>query len=68
MARLPDGFIMICRPHRAKVEIEEKELVMCKHCKHRDPEDLKCDCGNIPWDTQVFPVPDDWYCPYGEKK
>ena len=22
------------------------ELIRCKDCKHRDPEDKKCDCGH----------------------
>ena len=55
----------------ATIHIENKEeyeeVVMCKDCKHRDPEDKKCDCGGMPWDTQILPVPDDWYCPYGER-
>ena len=46
---------------------DRKELVRCKNCRHRDPEDNKCDCGGIPWDTQVLPVPDDWFCPKGER-
>ena len=26
------------------------ELIQCKDCKHRDPEDKKCDCGHtIRW-------------------
>jgi len=32
----------------------------CKDCKHRDPEDKKCDCGHaIAWQ---MPRPDNWYC------
>lgn len=40
------------------------EIVRCKDCKHRDPEDKKCDCGmwNVP-----FSVNDDDFCSYGEK-
>ena len=69
MARMPDGFVAITNVDRKgiKVDIETKELVMCKNCKHRDPEDRKCDCGGMPFDTQIFPVPDDWYCPLGER-
>ena len=47
--------------------MKDEEIVRCKDCKHRDPEDKKCDCGGMPWDTQILPVPDDWYCPYGER-
>ena len=42
------------------------ELIRCKDCKHRDPEDHKCDCGHdIIWQ---MPRPDDWYCADGERK
>lgn len=44
------------------------QIVLCKDCRHRDPEDRKCDCGGMPFDTQIHPVPDDWFCPYGERK
>ena len=49
------------------IENKDKEIVRCKDCRHRDPEDNRCDCGGMPWDTQVFPVPDDWFCPNGEQ-
>ena len=41
------------------------EVVRCKDCKHRDPEDKKCDCGmwHIPYVTK-----DDDFCSYGERK
>lgn len=43
-----------------------KELVRCKDCKHRDPEDKKCDCGHdINWQ---LPRQDDWFCADGKKK
>ena len=41
-------------------------LVLCKDCKHRDPEDKKCDCGHgIHWQ---LPRQDDWFCADGERK
>ena len=53
-----------------KVEVniiasEPEELVRCKDCKHRDPEDKKCDCGmwHIPYVTK-----DDDYCSFGERR
>ena len=52
----------LCREYYAE------PLVMCKECIHRDPENKKCDCGGMPWDTQVLPVPDDWFCPKGRYK
>ena len=45
---------------------KQKELIRCKDCKHRDPEDKKCDCGHgIVWQ---LPRPDDWYCADGERR
>ena len=44
----------------------EDEIVKCKDCKHRDPEDKKCDCGHdIHWQ---LPRPDNWFCADGEKR
>lgn len=44
----------------------ETELIRCKDCKHRDPEDHKCDCGHdIIWQT---PRPDNFYCADGERR
>lgn len=43
-----------------------RELIRCKDCKHRDPEDHKCDSGHgIRWN---LPRPDDWFCADGERK
>jgi hypothetical protein len=42
------------------------EIVNCKDCKHRDPEDKFCDCGHmIKWSS---PREDDWYCADGERR
>ena len=41
-------------------------IIHCKDCKHRDPEDKKCDCGNgIMWQ---LPRRDDWYCADAERR
>lgn len=45
-----------------------KELVRCKECRHRDPEDHKCDCGQLERAGCIFPVDDEYFCKYGEKK
>lgn len=38
----------------------QPEIIRCKDCKHRDPEDKKCDCGHdIIWQ---LPRGDNWYC------
>lgn len=40
--------------------------VRCKDCKHRDPEDKKCDSGHfIRWQ---LPRDDDWFCADGERR
>lgn len=45
---------------------EQPQIVRCKNCKHRDPEDHKCDCGHdIQWQ---LPRADDWFCADGEHK
>ena len=42
------------------------ELVRCNDCKHRDPEDHKCDCGHdIQWQ---LPRADDWFCADGKRR
>lgn len=44
----------------------ESEIIHCKDCKHRDPEDKKCDCGHdILWQ---LPRQDDWYCADAERR
>jgi len=39
----------------------------CKTCRHRDPEDKKCDCGELERAGCTFPVSDKYYCKYYEK-
>ena len=52
-----------------KLSIEHKEtpdIVRCKDCKHRDPEDGRCDSGHdIRWN---LPRQDDWFCKDGERR
>ncbi len=66
MAKLPDGWVFIPKPvKRTTIDIEKRELVMCRNCKHRDPEDFKCDHH---WHAySPLPVDDDFWCAYGEK-
>ncbi len=55
-----EGFI------NAEPTVDAVPVVRCKDCKHRDPEDRKCDCGHdIMWQ---LPRDDDWYCADGERK
>ena len=44
-----------------------RPVVRCKDCRHRDPEDHKCDCGQLERAGCVFPVDDDYFCAYGER-
>lgn len=44
------------------------EVVRCKDCKHRDPEDHKCDSGALERAGCVFPVADNYFCSWGERR
>ena len=44
-----------------------REVVLCKDCRHRDPEDHKCDCGGTERQGCPFKVADDYFCAYGER-
>ena len=51
-------------------ELQERrkapEIITCGECKHRDPEDKKCDCGHdIIWQ---LPRDDDWYCADADRR
>lgn len=39
----------------------------CKSCRHRDPEDKKCECGKLERQGCPFPVSDDYFCKFYEK-
>ena len=45
------------------------ELVRCKDCVHRDPEDHGCDCaGHEMLKGGFIPMPDNFYCADGERR
>lgn len=45
--------------------LKEQEIIHCKDCIHRDPEDHKCDHH---WHAySPLPVDDDFWCAYGER-
>ena len=51
-------------------ELQERrkapEIITCGECRHRDPEDKKCDCGHdIIWQ---LPRNDDWFCADAERR
>lgn len=76
MARLPDGWVFIPKVSKPElrdgelvstVSVEERELVMCKHCRHWD----------VDWETvgdkRFCPVMDhctepEFFCADGERR
>ena len=56
-------YAVVCAP-----AADVRPVVLCRDCKHRDPEDHKCDCGQLERAGCVFPVDDDYYCAYGVKR
>lgn len=48
------------------VAADVRPVVRCRDCRHRDPEDRKCDSGEMERQGCVFPVDDDYFCAYGE--
>lgn len=44
-----------------------RPVVLCRDCRHRDPEDHKCDCGGTERQGCPFKVADDYFCAYGER-
>lgn len=45
-----------------------RPVVLCRDCRHRDPEDHKCDCGQPERQGCMFPVRDKYWCACGEKR
>jgi hypothetical protein len=43
-------------------------IVRCKDCRHRDPEDHKCDSGEFERQGCPFKVADTYFCAYGERR
>ena len=68
--RCPDDGTLTCRLIENEVINKlppiQPVIVRCKDCKHRDPEDKKCDCGHdILWQ---LPRRNDWFCADGERR
>lgn len=68
MKKIPT--VEIDRPTRSQfkrmaAQLGYEPVVHCKDCKHRDPEDERCDCGC--WHTP-FTTNDNDFCSYGERK
>ena len=73
MARIPDGFLFFvhdelkCEDGKVFVEfnLEEKQLVMCKHCRHwYGPDDGK----EHSCDRDALLRPGNWFCAGGEEE
>ena len=58
-----DGEILHTPDDCPLIDIDE-----CKDCIHRDPEDKKCDCGQMERQGCIFPVADDYFCKNGERR
>ena len=61
---------MYCSDYQRIMDIpaaDVRPVVRCKNCRHRDPEDHKCDSGEMERQGCPFPVHDDYFCAYGEE-
>ena len=57
---------IIERESMKEVAEDVVQVVRCKDCIHRDPEDKKCDCS-FQARGGIFPMDDNDFCSYGEK-
>lgn len=65
MAQLPDGWIFIPKmKNLVTIELEQRELVMCRNCRHGDCFDKFVICRK----TERIQVPPDFYCADGKRK
>lgn len=62
--KLPSGWIIIPTLDGLEINLNSKELVMCKDCKHWY---LDADCGMACEFTNMS-QPEDGYCNWGVKK
>lgn len=53
---------------KRKTKIDLRQVVLCKDCRHRDPEDHKCDCGQPERQGCLFSVRDNYWCACGERR
>lgn len=58
--------LIIERESMKEVTEDVVQVVRCKDCIHRDPEDKKCDCS-FQAKGGIFPMDDNDFCSYGEK-
>lgn len=56
----------LCEKEVRNLPSAQPEIIRCKDCKYRDPEDKKCDSGHfIQWQ---LPRDDDWFCADAERR
>ena len=58
--------LIIERESMKEVAEDVVQVVRCKDCIHRDPEDKKCDCS-FQARGGMFPMDDNDFCSYREK-
>lgn len=63
----PESLVVVLGAIRCQPTIDAVPVVRCGECKHRDPEDKKCDSGDLERVGCIFPVDDDYFCKYGER-
>lgn len=62
----PEDICSECDAWNVYKNYAQPEIIHCGECKHRDPEDHKCDCGHdIIWQ---LPRDEKWYCADAERK
>lgn len=59
--------LIIERESMKEVAEDVVQVVRCKDCIHRDPEDKKCDCS-FQAKGGIFPMDDNDFCSYGERR
>ena len=57
--KAPDGRIYIYKPKGLSIEVEERELILCKNCKYLD-DDFECSMVLCRHELEV--------CSLGERK
>ena len=58
------AFKIAIRRVKKILAVDAVKVVRCKDCRHRDPDDKRCDHG---WMYFSFPRPDYGYCEHGER-
>ena len=61
------GMELVKKAENETPTADVQEVVRCKDCIHRDPEDKKCDCS-FQAKGGIFPMDDDDFCSYGERR